>query len=397
LTEALLSGSPTRDKGVATGAPADDERGFARPDGGIAELPNVGAFDFQDVTPSVSVMPTAASVALGGSATFNIVVTNASGNALPDDNTAITVTLSPGLTATSPLSFTLGPLAAGQSRTFTVTANATALGSQSATAAVTSPDAGPITVGNAGFISVFQPTPPPTVSLAVTVTPTAATVGLGASDTFVVAVTNTIAAPLPSDGSAVAVTFSSGLTPISTVAFLIGPLGAGQSVMFTLAATATALRSQTATATLTSSTPVSNTVTNSAGITVIPAGPTSQATTSVSITRVSDAYTPLSQIETVTAPVTLGGQPVTTDQVTIIDGGQSQTVNVNGDGRATAKLTFLLILLKKEPGAHAVIALYNGDTAFASSSTTVTASQTLLDFFFQLSFDLLILQDLGIV
>jgi hypothetical protein len=50
-TEALLPGSPAVDKGVASGAPATDERGLARPDETTAGAqPDIGAFETQDLT-----------------------------------------------------------------------------------------------------------------------------------------------------------------------------------------------------------------------------------------------------------------------------------------------------------------------------------------------------------
>ncbi len=152
-TEALLPGSPALDKGVAAGAPATDERGFARPDAGTAELPDVGAFEFQDVTLSLNVTPASPTVAVGGSDTFTIAVTNTSGNALPADNSTLTVTLSAGLTASGSLTFNVGALPAGQSKSFTVTATATATGSQTVTAVVTCPDANPNSVSNSTMIA----------------------------------------------------------------------------------------------------------------------------------------------------------------------------------------------------------------------------------------------------
>jgi hypothetical protein len=162
MTEALLGGSPALDKGVSAGAPSTDARGFVRPDAGAAELPDDGAFESQDVTLSVRITPASATVSQGSSATFNVTVTNTSGNALPADNSAVTVTLPAGLTATSPVTFILGPLAAGQATTFAVTAAAAALGSQTVTAAVTSPDASPNTVSVSTMVSVVAaPAPPP--------------------------------------------------------------------------------------------------------------------------------------------------------------------------------------------------------------------------------------------
>jgi hypothetical protein len=144
LTEATLTGSPARDKGVATGLTVD-ERGFRRPDDAEA-LPDVGAFEFQGVTLAVSITPSASSVPLGSTVTFQVKVSNTSGNDLPDDASTVAVTLSAGLTPASPLTFTLGALPAGQSKTFSVTATATGLGTQTASVTVTSPDADPNTV-----------------------------------------------------------------------------------------------------------------------------------------------------------------------------------------------------------------------------------------------------------
>jgi hypothetical protein len=139
-TEALLGGSPAIDKGVSAGAPTTDERGFTRPDTGTAEVPDVGAFEFQDTTLGVNVTPASSSVVQGTTASFIVTVTNTGGNALPANNSTVTVTLPAGLSATSPLTFTVGALAAGQKASFTVTATATAPGTQTVSAVVTNPD-----------------------------------------------------------------------------------------------------------------------------------------------------------------------------------------------------------------------------------------------------------------
>jgi hypothetical protein len=97
-------------------------------------------------------------VSQGSSATFNVTVTNTSGNALPADNSTVTVTLPAGLTPTSALSFPLGPLTPGGAKTFAVTATATALGAQTVTAAVTSPDASPNSASASTTISVVTAT-----------------------------------------------------------------------------------------------------------------------------------------------------------------------------------------------------------------------------------------------
>jgi hypothetical protein len=158
-TEALLPGSPAIDNGVAAGAPTQDERGFARPDT-VGENPDVGAFEFQDVTLAVSLRPASPVVFLGGSDTFAVTVTDTSGNALPADNTTVTVALPAGLGGGT-VTFAVGPLAADGSATFFVPVTATALGPQTVTAAVTSPDANPNTVSTSATVaSVLPPAPP---------------------------------------------------------------------------------------------------------------------------------------------------------------------------------------------------------------------------------------------
>jgi hypothetical protein len=156
-TEALLAGSPALDKGVAAGAPTTDERGFPRPDVGTAEKPDVGAFEFQDVTLAVQVTPASGIVPLFDTTTFTVTVTNTSGNALPADNSVLTVTLPAGLTSPGGPTrmFTVGALGAGQSRSFTVSAIAAALGTQTVTASTTSPDTSPATVMGAASVSVL--------------------------------------------------------------------------------------------------------------------------------------------------------------------------------------------------------------------------------------------------
>ncbi len=154
-TEALLPGSPAIGKGVANGAPATDERGFNR-----LSPPDLGAFQFQNAALTIAVTPTTPSVTVNGSETFAITVTNSSGNALPADNSPLTVALSPGLTASGPLTFPVGALAAGQSQTFTITATATTLGTQTLTASLTSADANPNTASGSAAVTVVANTPP---------------------------------------------------------------------------------------------------------------------------------------------------------------------------------------------------------------------------------------------
>jgi hypothetical protein len=161
-TEALPFGSPALDKGftsMANPAPTTDERGFVRPDAGTGEKPDVGAFEFQDVTLSVSLMPASPLVFLGGSDTFAVMVTDTSGNALPADNTTVTVTLPAGLGGGT-MTFTVGALAAHGSATFIVPVTAVGLGPQTVTAAVTSPDANPNRVSTSATIDSVPPPVP---------------------------------------------------------------------------------------------------------------------------------------------------------------------------------------------------------------------------------------------
>jgi hypothetical protein len=155
-TEALLNGSPAIDKGVANTLTVD-ERGFPRPDVGTGEKPDVGAFEFQDVTLTVSISASS-SVTIGRTFNLNVMLTNTSANALPADGTTLTVTLAAGLTPApgSTLTFTVGPIAAGASKTFTVTVTATGLGPQTVTATVMSPDTTPNTITTSATITVMN-------------------------------------------------------------------------------------------------------------------------------------------------------------------------------------------------------------------------------------------------
>ncbi len=153
-TKAPLLGSPVIDAGVNGAIPADtttDQRGFPRI---VNNTVDIGAVEFQNASLAVSVVPASSTVALGGTASFAIKVTNTSGNGLPADNSTVLVTLPAGLSATSPLSFTVGALAAGQTATFTVTGTATALGKQTITALVTSPDTNPFSASGSGAVTV---------------------------------------------------------------------------------------------------------------------------------------------------------------------------------------------------------------------------------------------------
>ncbi len=153
-TEEELPGSPAIGKGVNNNI-AQDERGFSR-----TNTFDVGAFQFQNVTLQlhIGVQPV---LGLGMIQTAQVTVTNTSGNALPADNTLLTVTASGGLDIGGAQTFTVGPLGAGQSQTFTVNVTATTLGTQTLTASVTSPDATPSSVSTSAAVSVVTLTPPP--------------------------------------------------------------------------------------------------------------------------------------------------------------------------------------------------------------------------------------------
>ncbi len=153
-TEALLPGSPAIGKGVTNNV-TTDERGFNR-----TSPPDIGAFQFQDAALTVAVTPATPTVTVNGSDTFTITVTNTSGNALPADNSTLTVTPSSGLTTTGPLTFPLAALAAGQSQTFTITVTATMSGTQTLTASLRSPDANPNTASGSATVTVLANTPP---------------------------------------------------------------------------------------------------------------------------------------------------------------------------------------------------------------------------------------------
>jgi hypothetical protein len=273
-TEAPLPGSPVIDAGVNSFVPTvitTDQRGAPRIVGAAVDI---GAVEFQNASLSVTVTPSPNPVVTGNTASFTVKVTNTSANALPADNSTVTVTLSGGLSATSPLKFSLGGLASGQSASLTVTANTPALGTQTASAVVNSPDTASSATGT-GSVSVISTAP-----------------------------------------------------------------------------------------------------------------------TTVTVTNVTSHYTLFTQVETVTASVTSNGKAVTVGQVTLTDGGQSQTVNVGGDGTATATFTFGLF--SEQPLAHPVTAMYSGATGFASSNSTFTAPSTLFGYLFQLYFDYLILVSLGL-
>jgi hypothetical protein len=172
-TIAELAGSTTIDRGLSN-ALTTDERGFARPDE-MAGVPDIGAFELQDATLAVSVTPSSPSVVRGTGVSFLVTVADTSSTALPDDNSTVTVTLSPNLAVVSAppgatvtgntITFRLGAVAAHGSVSFLVVASANSLGTATASATVASPDAVvPLTPATA-VVKVVLPPPPPVAPL----------------------------------------------------------------------------------------------------------------------------------------------------------------------------------------------------------------------------------------
>lgn len=160
-TESPTLTSPAIRKSVDNGINTD-ERGAPRING-----EDVGAFQYQDAALSgkINAAPT---VALGGNETVTVTVTNTSPNTLPTDNGALVVTTTGGLNLGGPQTVALNALAAGQCAQFTFTANAAALGTQTITAAVTTPDTNPLTVTNTAAVNIVlntTPTPNPTTPI----------------------------------------------------------------------------------------------------------------------------------------------------------------------------------------------------------------------------------------
>jgi hypothetical protein len=116
------------------------------------------------------------------------------------------------------------------------------------------------------------------------------------------------------------------------------------------------------------------------------------AMTSTTITNISQSYTLLSQNESISAQVTSPILSVTTGQVTFTDNGQTQIVNVNSAGQATANFSFSLFG-QAIPGAHTVTASFNDSSGlFNSSSTSAQANDTTGQFLFTLLFDIVLIQ-----
>jgi hypothetical protein len=155
-TESLPPTSSARNKGVAIAGLTADERGVP-----IVTPPDAGAFQFQNASLTVTITaPT--TVGLGSSATFTVTVNNTSGNALPDSNGTLVVNLRTRVSA--PFggfnqTFTIGPIVAHQSQSFTIPIDTTQPGTQTITATVTSPDANPNTPNPATVEFTVVPSP----------------------------------------------------------------------------------------------------------------------------------------------------------------------------------------------------------------------------------------------
>jgi hypothetical protein len=100
---------------------------------------------------------------------------------------------------------------------------------------------------------------------------------------------------------------------------------------------------------------------------------------------VSDSYTLTDQIEIVSLAVKdPNGNPVPFGSVTVTDGPETQTVSISG-GTATATFTFPLFGGPGEqPGTH------NLSVNFGGSVTPFTAPSSYPGYYFQILFDLLL-------
>jgi hypothetical protein len=106
------------------------------------------------------------------------------------------------------------------------------------------------------------------------------------------------------------------------------------------------------------------------------------------------------QKETVTGQVVDGSVPVSGGQVTITDGGQTQTVGVDSNGNFTATFTFNLAQEFTTAKSHSVTASCGGatvgDVTFPTSSASSNSPNGTLNFLFQLLFLDALLTQLGL-
>jgi hypothetical protein len=104
--------------------------------------------------------------------------------------------------------------------------------------------------------------------------------------------------------------------------------------------------------------------------------------TSLAITGLQSQYSLFGQTETLTARVVgANGQPVPAGTVRFYDNGQTVYASLH-NGIATAVITFSLF--SEMPNPHTVTAFFGGGGGFGASSTSATAPNTMLEYFFQM-------------
>jgi hypothetical protein len=113
-----------------------------------------------------------------------------------------------------------------------------------------------------------------------------------------------------------------------------------------------------------------------------------QSPTVINVTSVSDKFGLLKQVETVTAQVQGSNElPVNSGRATLVDGGQTQTVNVS-NGLATITFTFSLFRELQTAYPHLLSASYTDTSGnYTGSSRISLAPGNLLGFFYQLLLD----------
>jgi hypothetical protein len=225
-------------------------------------------------------------------------------------------------------------------------------------------------------------------TLAVSVTPAAATVVQGNAATFTVTVTNTGANALPADNSTVTVMLSPGPSTTSPLTFTVGSLAAGQKIRFTVTANATAVGTQTATAIVTGpDTPSSATGTGS--VTVIaaaqpsppppplpPAPPLTASIQFVRVTVVPNLFA-LNETETIDIHVSSPGV-ITQGMVTVTLDGHTVRANIDSNGDAVASLTSPLSTTALPQSISAVVSSANLSPANATQTVLWTPYNALL-------------------
>jgi uncharacterized repeat protein (TIGR01451 family) len=185
----------------------------------------------------------------------------------------------------------------------------------------------------------------------------------------------------------------------NTVTFNAAAVPAGNTDVFQVVATAAFIEATAValnnTATVSSATADPNPANNTSTVTTVvaPGPPASPPPATVTITNVSDRFTPFGQNETLTAHVTAaGGQAVNQGSVTFHDGGMSQTVQVS-NGTATATFKFPLLQEFSTALQHTVTAdSSDAGGFFASSSASLKASGNFFGLLLQLEFDQALLQ-----